>query len=114
MVAGVPAWKPHATLAEVTTSSSPASSVTSSPRSALRSTDGRGSAGIRHVEGAILLRDLVAQAVIQRAGAGVVGEHVEPQDRMPLGAGPERGGVHDRGAVALPALVLADHDVVDE
>ncbi len=41
MIAGVPAWKPHATFADVTTCSSPASSVTSSPRSALRSTDPR-------------------------------------------------------------------------
>ena len=34
----LPAWNPHATLALVTTASRPTSSVTSSPRSALRST----------------------------------------------------------------------------
>src|SRR4051794_32379568 len=114
MVAGVPAWKPQATLAEVTTSSRPVSSVTSSPRSALRSTDGAWSAGIRHVEGAVVEGDVVAEPVVQGPGSRVVGEHVEPEGDVTLLAAPPCPRVHDRGTVAPAALVGVHLDVVDE
>src|SRR5215217_4459887 len=82
MVCGVPAWKPQATFAEVTTRRRPASSVTSSPRSALRSTTRGPSAAMRKVEGEVVVGDAVPDLVVQRAGTGVVGEDVEAEDRV--------------------------------
>src|SRR5262249_29839753 len=114
MISGVPAWKPHATFADVTTPSRPASSVTSSPRPALRSTVREPSAGIGDVEGQAVVAGAVAQLVVQGAGVRVVAEHVESQHRVAELARVPGAGVHDRRAVALATLVGVHLDVVDE
>src|SRR3954451_22723616 len=111
MVARVPAWKPQATLADVTTARRPTSSVTSSPRSALRSTT---RSGIGQVDGSVVEGDAVPEPVVEGPGARVVGEHVEADRPVAVVTAPRRGGVHQSGAVALASLVLEDLDVVDE
>src|SRR5215471_3844521 len=110
MVSSVPAWKPQATLAEVTTASSAASAVTSSPRSALRSTG----SGIRDGDVPVVHRHRVPELVVERPGVRVVGEDVEADARVALVPAPASPCVHDRLAVALAPLRLVDRDVVDE